>query len=284
MSYKTIAVHCDQSQHAAARYALAARVALAASAHLTGVALTGISRYAEWNDSLGAWPLPPHLLDRLRHQAGAALATFERDVAAAGVDQWSSSLYEDDAESGLLQHARYADLLVLSQTDPDDIQFGISRPLPPELLLQSGRPLLLAPNTVNPAGNTPASGAFRHPLLAWDGSNQAARALTDALPLLKLAERITLLVLNADQDKARHGGEPGADMALFLARHGVRVDVMREFTTLETGAALLGAAAERGCDLLVMGGYGHRRLHETLLGGATRSVLRGMTLPVLISH
>ncbi|MYN18410.1 universal stress protein [Rugamonas sp. FT107W] len=280
MSYKTIVVHCDQSQHAAARYALAARIALAANAHLTGVALTGISRYAEWNDSLGAWPLPPHVLDHLRHQAGAALATFERDVTAAGVNAWSSSLYEDDAESGLLQHARYADLLVLSQTDPDEVQFGVSRPLPPELLLQGGRPLLLVPNTSSPT----ASGAFRHPLLAWDGSTQAARAFTDALPLLSLAERVTLLVLNADRDPARHGSEPGADMALFLARHGVRVDVMREFSTLETGAALLGAAAERGCDLLVMGGYGHRRVHETLLGGATRSVLRGMTLPVLISH
>ncbi|WP_332851740.1 universal stress protein [Duganella sp. S19_KUP01_CR8] len=281
MSYKTIVVHCDQSPHAAGRYALASRVALATGAHLTGVALTGISRYAEWNDSLGAWPLPPHVLDHLRHQAAAALANFEREVAGAGVKLWSSNLYEDDAESGLLLHARYADLLVLSQTDPGEIQFGVSRPLPPELLLQGGRPLLLAPASTS-AGS--AADAIRHPLLAWDGSAQAARAFSDALPLLRLAQRVTLLVLNADRDPARHGKEPGADMALFLSRHGVQVDVMREFTTVEIGSALLCAAAERGCDLLVMGGYGHHRLHETLLGGATRSILREMTLPVLISH
>lgn len=283
MSYKTIVVHCDQSRHAPARYALAAQVAHACGAHLTGVALTGISRYAEWNDTLGAWPLPPNVLDHLRRQAAAALSAFEHDVAAAGVDTWSSSLLEDDAESGLLLHARYADLLVLSQTDPGDLQFGISRPLPPELLLQGGRPLLLVPTAAS-AAQAPAPTISRHPLLAWDGSAQAARAFTDALPLLHLAERVTLLVLNAERDPARHGTEPGADMALFLARHGVKVDVMREFTTAEIGAALLCAAAERGCDLLVMGGYGHRRLQETLLGGATRSILREMTLPVLISH
>ncbi|ELX08996.1 universal stress protein [Janthinobacterium sp. HH01] len=283
MSYQTIAVHCDQSRHAPARYALAAQLAQATGAHLTGVATTGLSRYAEWDDTLGAWPLPPHILDHLRRQAAGALAAFERDTTAAGIGKWSSSLQEDDAESALLLHARYADLLVLSQTDPDDIQFGVSRPLPPELLLQSGRPLLLVPNAAS-AADAPAPTLARHPLLAWDGSAQAARAFTDALPLLRLAERITLLVLNPERDPARHGSEPGADMSLFLARHGLRVDVMREFTTADTGSALLCAAAERACDLLVMGGYGHRRLHETLLGGATRSVLREMTLPVLISH
>ncbi|MQA18122.1 universal stress protein [Rugamonas rivuli] len=268
MSYQTIAVHCDQSRHASARHALAIQLAQATGAHLTGVAATGLSRYADWDDARGAWPLPPYALDHLRRQAARALAAFERDVTAAGFGTWSSSLQEDDAESALLLHARYADLLVLSQTDPDEIQFGVSRPLPPELLLHSGRPLLLVPNSVSAAG-APAPTLTRHALLAWDGGTRAARAFSDALPLLRLAERITLLVLN-----------PGSDPA----RHGLRVDVMREFTKADTGPALLCAAAERGCDLLVMGGYGHRRLHETLVGGATRGVLREASLPVLIAH
>lgn len=280
MSYQTIAVHCDQSRHASARHTLAIQLAQATGAHLTGVAATGLSRYAGWDDARGAWPLPPHGLDHLRRQAAGALAAFEREVTAAGLGTWSCSLQEDDAESALLLHARYADLLVVSQTDPDEIQFGVSRPLPPELLLHGGRPLLLVPNSAG----TPAPAPVRHALLAWDGGTRAARAFSDALPLLRLAERITLLVLNPGDDATRHGAEPGADMALFLSRHGLRVDVMREFTTADTGPALLCAAAERGCDLLVMGGYGHRRLHETLVGGATSSVLREATLPVLISH
>ncbi|MYM76235.1 universal stress protein, partial [Duganella sp. FT134W] len=128
----------------------------------------------------------------------------------------------------------------------------------------------------------PAAAPGRHPLLAWDGSRAAARAISDALPLLKLAATVTLLVLNPATHT--YGMEPGADMALLLARHGVPVTVMREYTTAPIGEALLGAAAECGCDLLVMGGYGHGRARETLLGGVTRAVLADMTLPVLISH
>jgi nucleotide-binding universal stress UspA family protein len=279
MGYATIAVHCDRSPRAAARYALAAQVARATGAHLTGVAATGVSRYAEWpRDPAAPAPLAT-AREQWRRQAQAALASFERRAAAAGVERRSLYLVDDDPESALLLSARHADLLVLGQADARAVPPGAIRPLPPELLLHAGRPLLLVP-----AQGTRSGPVGRHPLLAWDGSPRAARAFTDALPLLRPAGRVTLLTLDDGAGPVPHDARAGADLALYLSRHGVRVDVVAESTRADAGSALLRAAAARGCDLLVMGGYGHRRLRETLLGGTTRTVLRDMTLPVLISH
>jgi nucleotide-binding universal stress UspA family protein len=280
MSYKTILVHVDQSRHAPARIALAARVARLAGAHLVGSAFSAVSRYAEAGALAANWPQLRGACEQLRQAASTSLAAFERSASGAGVADCSQRLLDDDAEGGLLLQARYADLVVLSQTDPDEALPGVPRALPPQLLLHGGRPLLLVPAGTAGAPAMPGS----RPLLAWDGSNQAARAITDALPLLRQAGNAILCVLDPEQRPQRHGTEPGADMALFLARHGVHVELLRASSGGNAGSALLALAAERQCDLLVMGGYGHQRARELLLGGATRSVLRQMHLPVLMSH
>jgi nucleotide-binding universal stress UspA family protein len=282
MSYKTILVHADQSTHAPARMTLAAQVAYACNAHLSALACTGLSRYAEMGDPLHRWPPVPEKLDMWRARARASLAALQTIAAQAGLEPPSLRLLDDDPEDGLIQRAPFCDLLVLSQTDPHETSPGVIRDLPKNVLLHCGRPLLLVPCRF--AGAAGAASPFHHPLLAWDGSGEAARAIANSLPLLKLAGVVTLLVLNAEQRPTSHGLEPGADMALFLARHGVQVDVMREFTTVDIGEALLCVAAELRCDLLVMGGYGHSRAREALLGGATRTVLEQMTLPVLLAH
>lgn len=280
MSYEAMLVHADQAPSAAARMELAIRLAQACRAHLTGLACTGLSRYAALQAMGSPGPLIEAGLRRWREQAQASLAT----LAALARDRASSAptllLLDDDAEDGLMQQAPFHDLLILGQTDPHYHAPGVIRDLPQYLLLHSGRPLLLVPH----ANGGDCSAPFHHPLLAWDGSRQATRAISDALPLLKQANTVTLLMLNPELPAGQPEAEPGADMALFLARHGVRVNVMREHTNVDTGAALLCVAAELHCDLLVMGGYGHRRAREIVLGGATRTVLAGMTLPVLISH
>ncbi len=97
---------------------------------------------------------------------------------------------------------------------------------------------------------------------------------------------MTLAVVNSHAQPAAHGEQPGADLALYLARHGVNVEVLQHDTPhgQDVGAALLAMATQRQCDLIVMGCYGHMRLREALLGGVTRTVLQDMTLPVLVSH
>jgi nucleotide-binding universal stress UspA family protein len=105
------------------------------------------------------------------------------------------------------------------------------------------------------------------------------------LPLLAAAEQVIVATVNATPGAGGHGEEPGADIALHLARHGLRVEVEQLVAPeLDAGNALLSRAAERGCDLLVIGGYGHARLRELILGGVTRTVLQSMTVPVLMAH
>jgi nucleotide-binding universal stress UspA family protein len=279
MSYKTILVHADKSAHTAARIALAARIAIAEDAHLIGAAMTGLSRFAHPHGSIASPDTPfPFDLSVLHDRVKQALAAFTAQVEHLGVRSFEARLVDDDAEGGLVVQARYADLMIVGQADPHENQPSLIDELPQYVMLNTPRPVLIVPY----AGQFADLG--KTPLLAWDGSQSATRAITAAIPLLKRADQVTLVVFNPDAAYDCHGEQPGADMALFLARHGVYVDVVQHETALDIGDALLNLSGELQSDLLVMGGYGHRRWRELILGGATRTVLQSMTLPVLMSH
>jgi nucleotide-binding universal stress UspA family protein len=122
-------------------------------------------------------------------------------------------------------------------------------------------------------------------MVAWNASREAARAIGDAMPLLERAKAVTVASVNARPDARGHGEDPGADIGAHLARHGVRVDVTRlEARDIDVPNAILSHLADAGSDLLVMGCYGHSRLREMVLGGVTRTILREMTVPVLMAH
>lgn len=287
MSYKAILVHADPAPHASYRVTLAARLARSFQAHLTVLACTGLSRFAARQTSPRQWPQLQQKISEWRAQARTGLATCAAIARQTWPGHVSRRLLDDDLEGGLIRYAPVNDLLVLGQPDPDHAIPGAVGDLLHNLLLHGGRPLLLVPHAPAPPSTVaPDPRPFHHALVAWDGRPTAARAISDALPLLKQAERVTLAVLwhigrPAEND---HGAEPGADMALFLARHGLQVDVLREYTTATMGAALLSIATERQCDLLVMGGYGHDHAWRTGHAGTTGTVLANMTLPVLLSH
>lgn len=278
MSYHTILVHADRSRHSGARVRLAARLARAAGAHLIGVAATGLSRYVYQSGMAYGLPVLPSDIAQLTERAVSDLAEFDRQASAEGVLSFEARLIDDESEGGLVLQSRYADLLVVGQTDPDEPGNGLLDQLPEYVMLHSARPVLVVPY----AGVADTVGT--RPLVAWDGSMAATRAITAALPLLRRAERAALAVFNPSSAYGVHGEEPGADMALFLARHGVKVELLAPTAVSEVGDALLSLAADQQSDLLVMGGYGHTRFREICLGGVTRTVLRGMTLPVLMAH
>jgi len=122
-------------------------------------------------------------------------------------------------------------------------------------------------------------------LIAWNAGREAARAVRDALPLLKRMRSATVLVVDLKENPYGHGEEPGADIATHLARHGVKVEIDRwSIPDAKPAEVILSRAADYGSDLLVMGAYGHSRVRELVLGGVTRSILEQMTLPVLMSH
>jgi nucleotide-binding universal stress UspA family protein len=95
---------------------------------------------------------------------------------------------------------------------------------------------------------------------------------------------VYVLILNPDQATEEHGEEPGADIALFLARHGIKIEIATRFTKTDIAESILQVAKENSCDLLVMGGYGHTRFREMIMGGTTKTILEKMNLPVLMSH
>jgi nucleotide-binding universal stress UspA family protein len=281
MSYKTIVVHVNQSGHAPERYRVAAQLARSCEAHLIGAAMSGFSmEYYRNSAMMFAGPIPQAEFDALAAKAEQALDRFEAVARAEAVSSFERRVGDDEPQSALILQARYADLVVVSQTDPADSATTLIRDLPEFVALHGGRPVLAVPY----------AGKFdtltRHALIAWDGSRSATRAMTDALPLLRRSAKVTLALFNPESQYGVHSELPGADAALFLARHGVKVEVHQQTTPpgLDTGNALLSLAADINADLLVMGAYGHTRWRETILGGVTRTVLASMTLPVLMSH
>ena len=163
------------------------------------------------------------------------------------------------------------------QAEQDDI-LAIRDLMTEAVLFESGRPVLAVPYI------GPDEAKIRNVIVAWDGRREASRAANEALPLLSKAETVSVVVVGDSAPSARTG-EPGADLALHLTRHGVNVSVKRiSDAGIDVTNALLSHAADSEADLIVMGGYGHSRLREFVLGGATRGILGSMTLPVLMAH
>ena len=174
-------------------------------------------------------------------------------------------------------HAHYADLIVVpSATGADS---GVAHEYFTNLLIGSGRPVLVVPPSYQ------AKARISRAVVAWQPSRECARAVHDALPLLKTAESVDILVVDPEIGEFAHGDQPGADIAAHLAKHGLKVQVYVRLRMGHTiAASILQHAKEVGADLLVAGGYGHSRFREFMLGGVTRDLLCSTHLPVLFSH
>ena len=288
MTYKTVLLHIDDSAGRAARIDAAASIAQACGGHLTGVALTGVSRLLYQNQpDLDADPNLSLHLNFLRERATRALDGFEQQVRAAGVASIEQRVLDDEAAGGISLLARYADLVVISQYNAKDKSPSVMRDFPAYVLLHSGRPVLIVPYAP-PLPLLAPPAAARNVLISWNASKEASRAVSAALPLLQRAGQVHVAIFDAQVHAAEHGEQPGAELTHYLARHGVEArlhlldggGVRRG----DIGEALLSQAADLSADLLVMGAYGHSRLRETILGGVTRTILQSMTIPVLMAH
>lgn len=275
MTYKSILLHLDDSGACAARTSLAIELAITHEAHLT--AFYGEPTFAaHMHADMAGMPIE-RFEEEAKGKRERVKAKFEEQISRAKYQgEWRASDVEVlNVLDEFSIHARYADLIILGQTDPDVELPSVPGDFPELVCLSVGRPVLVVPY----------AGGFSHigerVLIAWNGSREATRAVSDALPLLKRAKQVTVLVINADRDA--HGEIPGADITWYLARHGVEAQVMQAVSE-DVGELLLSRAADLSADLLVMGAYGHSRLKEMVLGGVTRTVLKSMTLPVLMSH
>ncbi|MGI4721349.1 MAG: universal stress protein [Janthinobacterium lividum] len=276
MTYKTILVHVDASSAAEQRFRFGAGLARSFDAHLTGCAPTGISRF-----------IPPDVVVRestpladfcatMRANATDSLQRFAQIVSEEDVRRVEQRMIDDDA-SGIALHARYADLVVLSQPDDAMPTRGSASDLPGYLLRESGRPLLVVPR-ISCRPGTPDK-----VLLAWDGSMEATRAIVGALPLLRVAGSVSIVSMHRGRTRPDDGALCSA-MEHYLQRQGVSIQTHYCLEGNDAGTALLSVANDEKGDLLVMGGYGRSPLRESVLGGVTATVLHSMTLPVLLAH
>jgi nucleotide-binding universal stress UspA family protein len=276
MSYKTILVHLDHQPRSTERLELACSLADEFDAHVVGLFAPGAPRLPSYALAEGG-PLLRDLLDKRNAEVQGEAERRFRDVARrfGGRAEWRSS--QADPAAAVRLSARYADLVVAGQPEAGDE--GDLRGLADELVFSAGRPVLFVPY----AGRFSALG--KRVLVAWDAGREAARAVTDALPFLKRAEAVEVCAFDPEKGQRNHGEQPGADVGLFLARHGVKVSVARQSGAgYDVGSQILSRAADVAADLIVMGAYGHARVRELVLGGATRTLLEAMTVPVLMSH
>ncbi len=272
MTYKDIVVHQGEDAHAEGRLNMALDLAKNFDARLTGVYVLSYPNVPGFVQT----ELPSEVIEQryneIRAMGEAKRAEFDAAAEREGVTA-EFRLMEGDMVEAVSLCGRYADLLVVGQPDPD--KPAVTDNLAEELLMASGRPILVVPY----AGVPKQIG--RRIMVAWRATREATRAVHDAMPMLEQAEEVVVYSVNPeDRDHIA-----GADICTHLARHGVNA-TPRHIVAKDMGVgdSILSAVADNGIDLLVMGGYGHSRLRELAFGGATREIMHAMTCPVMMSH
>jgi len=215
--------------------------------------------------------------ERAQERAETAIAVFAIEAKLAGIafDTRALAMVPFEAEQAIGELARLYDLTVVLQPERSNLTYD--NMIPQAVLFNAGGPVLMLPYIHRGSLET------RHIGIAWDGSRLAARALRDAMPFVSGAEAVTVVTVNEDRQRP---GDASADRVVsHLGRRGIKAKLER--LTADRGNvhnAILSIAAETDIDLLVMGGYGHSRMQERILGGVTRGMFDSMTVPVLMSH
>jgi nucleotide-binding universal stress UspA family protein len=259
----------------AGEYAIS--VAAAFDAHLVGLAF----RYDPIVPVGGTGYVPADVIEmQERDNAAATKAAVDRFDAAckrAGINAEPLTLSASLGGVGdqFARIARRFDLSIVGQAEPET--GAVEDIIAESALFESGRPVIMVPYIQK------APLKLDNVMVCWDGGRTAARAIGDAMPLLEKAGSVEIVIVT--NERGKQDEIEGADMAEHLARHGIKVDVKRTpLGDIDVADVILSHAADAGTDFIVMGGYGHSRLREFVLGGVTRSLFRAMTAPVLMSH
>ena len=274
MDFKTILAFVDGGEHTADTLKVATGLAQKSNGHLIGLHVRPRFQPPAFTD--GSYALDALYKtheEAVRADEQRAASAFKMANGTGFTTEWR--VIDGFAEDELAHAARYADLVVVGQPDPDRAS-SAPTDLAEQVALSTERPVLVVPHI----------GASRAPgktvLLAWNGSREASRAATAALPLLEEADEVVVLTV----DGKNNGHDAHAeDAAEWLKRHGVKAKVEHDRATdSDIGSVILSRAADHGADLIVMGVYGHSRVRELVLGGVSRTMLRSMTAPLLIAH
>jgi nucleotide-binding universal stress UspA family protein len=280
MSYRTILVCLDEVNRVGALVGAASRIAALTDAHVRGLYVIPA---AQIYPSTGFEAVPQVFEGHrtfFQNNKDSVRSSFEEAMKRQGqafdliAVEGRSPLIADE----VLNHGRSCDLILMNATDPAQVS-GVELDCIERVVMGAGRPILILPRQGT------AELKLDEVIVGWNAHREAARAVFDAMPLLKAAKSVRLVWVDPQKEADLQGAVPGADLAESLARHDVKA-VAEGLPSggIDAGAALLQRAGDTGAGLVVMGAYGHSRLREFVFGGATRLVLDKMTLPVFMSH
>ncbi|HEX6704843.1 MAG TPA: universal stress protein [Albitalea sp.] len=280
MSLRSLLVFLDGDARCDARSQLAARLAATHGSHLIGIAPTGALELSAGflAASRHADDVAAARADAVR-RAGQWVDRFVACCRSQGAASIEAHVHEGEKARVLVHHAHCADLTVIGQADPASPSHGEDKRFVEQVLLANARPTLVVPH----AGRF--DGVGRNVLVAWDDSHGCARAVADALPLLRTASAVHLRLWRRRDEVDEHAlHERMENVGRWLMRQGVSAGM--RFAAIEGGVgdAILQEALDVGADLIVMGSYGHSGWTERLLGGATRTALARSSVPLLMSH
>jgi nucleotide-binding universal stress UspA family protein len=274
---KDIVVNLSVSQEVGPAGDYAVSVASAFKAHLTGIAFV----YDPVVPVSGTGYIPAEIIETQQADnetaAKAAIARFSAATKREGLSAEPLTMTASLAGAGdqFARIARRFDLAIVDQSRPETS--SMEEVIAEATLFGSGRPMIVVPYI--------QKGPLKldNVMVCWDGSRQAARAIADAMPLLVKAGSVEIVIIA--NERGKQDEIESADMGEHLARHGLKIDVNRiAGGNIDVADALLSHAADSGTDFMVMGGYGHSRLREFVLGGVTHTILRSMTVAALLSH
>ena len=277
MAIKNLLVHIDHSTACEHRVKAAIELATEYKARLSALFVVPDYFVPSYVEAQISADIIAEINEQAVERAREAQSKVKAQIEAAGL-KVDCYIEEGNLVGILSDYARYTDLLLLGQSqtdDPDNISEGLAN----HLVLEGGVPCLVIPYI----GTRQTLG--KRVLLAWNESRESARALRDALPILQAADRVTVLLIKPKSHDEKHTAIEEKVILSYLADHGVEGKINLCIDKhLDPGDTMLAQAADNDIDLIVMGAYGHSRLREIVLGGATRHLLKEMTVPVLISH
>lgn len=285
MAFKTIAAFIDASVAGRARITYAVKLALQQNAHLVGIFVpfdpprSPTESYVRGSGAIHEM-LEKHEMEKALAERQASIA-FQDATQRHDVSHEFRALRTLDAVDDVSLHSLHADLVIVGHPWPGGLPENWS---PEAMLFAAGVPLLIIPDKVRSQEERRPTMPPDNIMVAWNVSSVARRAIADAMPLLTAARSVHVTTVNPDANR-QHGEEPGADIGLYLSRHGVNVTVEAILSTKNSIAeAISEYAVKGGYDLIVLGVYSHSRSRQRIFGGVTSSLLKTVPIPLFISR
>lgn len=274
-----IAIHLSDDKACERRIKIGLNLAKSHNAEAIGVYPSPLSANSQTEEHMIPQELRQALRGRQEENRDATRIKFLEMAQELGVkSQWRAP--KGDAEESLAIHARYCDLVVMSKTEHFEGTSAFKLHLPESVVMAAGRPVLMLPNF----GDFETIG--KRVLYCWDQKRESARALTDAAPFLSSCDTLTVLEIDRDDKLSQNRDLSETDITDYCASLGYpkAQHLIRESTGFGVGNIILNTATDTDADLIVMGAYGHSRMRQWIMGGATSTLLSSMTIPVLLAN